>query len=332
MSLDGDVRYNPLHNDLDAYALAFGIASLLNNLFGKGREPFWQQAYTNLVKFVILLHKVLYDYVTLFDVYQGAINPDYLEKADQRRRPARHSRDRSRSPSTTSWRCGRSKNFPFEPAARATIGPDERAPLTAELRRLLERASHALSNRPRSAGNDCPGPKRNTNSSRPSGAGSTRTGCASTNRLRTSIVEGISVFLSLFDDNPAVKRVFCPPKETYDPVANADGRFGRPLPPFADLVEQGAVCALNFPVSANPGLARTIGTLMKQDFQRAVLEPHSEDGTERRAGPVTGARRSFSATSTTPSPPLVRTTRPATRSSSRSPARPSASRSSRRRA
>ena len=43
---------------------------LLNNLFGKGKEPFWQQAYTNLVKFMILLHKVLYDYVTLFDVYE----------------------------------------------------------------------------------------------------------------------------------------------------------------------------------------------------------------------------------------------------------------------
>jgi type IV secretory pathway TraG/TraD family ATPase VirD4 len=65
--------------------------------------------------------------------------------------------------------------------------------------------------------------------------------------------------------------VFCPPKEAYDPEANHDGRYGRPLPPFADLIEQGVVCALNFPVSANPGLARTIGTLMKQDFQRAVL-------------------------------------------------------------
>ena len=73
-----DLRYNPLHNDLDAYALAYGIATLLNNLFGKGKEPFWQQAYTNLVKFVILLHKTLYDYVTLFDVYECAINPDLL--------------------------------------------------------------------------------------------------------------------------------------------------------------------------------------------------------------------------------------------------------------
>src|SRR5262249_47564818 len=74
-------------------------------------------------------------------------------------------------------------------------------------------------------------------------------------KLRTSIVEGISVFLSLFDDSPAVKRVFCPPKQTYDPAANADGRYGRPLPPFGELIERGAVCALNFPVSTNPGLA-----------------------------------------------------------------------------
>ena len=49
ISLDSEFRYNPLHNDLDAYALAFNIASLLNNLFGRGKEPFWQQAYTCLL-------------------------------------------------------------------------------------------------------------------------------------------------------------------------------------------------------------------------------------------------------------------------------------------
>src|SRR5437870_7065029 len=79
ISLDSEYRYNPLHNDLDAYALAYNIASLPNNLFGRGKEPFWQQAYTNLVKFIILLHKVAFDYVTLFDVYECAINPELLE-------------------------------------------------------------------------------------------------------------------------------------------------------------------------------------------------------------------------------------------------------------
>ena len=36
ISLDCPYRHNPLHNDLEAYALAYGIASLLTNLFGRG--------------------------------------------------------------------------------------------------------------------------------------------------------------------------------------------------------------------------------------------------------------------------------------------------------
>ena len=91
--------YNPLHNDLEAYALAYGIASLLTNLYGRGKEPFWQQAYTNLVKFVILLYKTLDDYVTLFQVYEACINPDVLRDAHRgRRRAVRRGTDaRSRS-------------------------------------------------------------------------------------------------------------------------------------------------------------------------------------------------------------------------------------------
>src|SRR5712664_1936878 len=80
IGLDSEWAYNPLYNDLEGYALAYGIASLLNNLFGKGKEPFWQQAYTNLVKFIIILHKVGFGYVTLFDVYESAISQEVLER------------------------------------------------------------------------------------------------------------------------------------------------------------------------------------------------------------------------------------------------------------
>jgi TraM recognition site of TraD and TraG len=102
-------------------------------------------------------------------------------------------------------------------------------------------------------------------------------------KLRTSIIEGISVFLSLFDDNPAVKRTFCPPAECYDPKANADERFGTPLPSFDWLIENGKVCALNFPVAMNPGLARALGVMMKLDFQRAVIHriPEIESNPDR---------------------------------------------------
>lgn len=270
VSLDSPYRYNPLYNDLDAYALAYGIASLLNNLFGKGKDPFWQQAYTNLVKFVILLHKVLYDYVTLFDVYQGAINPDLLEQKIQEGERLFESEFLLITIDAFLADLDLEK-YPFERDGEASR---MKAPATDELRRCLDERKV-----PYEVQTESDGPSTSNRAWDPE----RREKFEAVKRwfhqdwkrieprLRTSIVEGISVFLSLFDDNPAVKRVFCPPKETYDSVANKDGLYGKPLPPFSDLLESGAVCALNFPVSANPGLARTIGTLMKQDFQRAVI-------------------------------------------------------------
>jgi hypothetical protein len=98
ISLDSEYCYNPLHNDLDAYALAYNIASLLNNLFGRGKEPFWQQAYTNLVKFIILLHKVAYDY--LWRAYRRPGGPGLCARREGRpfscagyARAARHIKD-----------------------------------------------------------------------------------------------------------------------------------------------------------------------------------------------------------------------------------------------
>jgi hypothetical protein len=266
ISLDSEYRYNPLHNDLDAYALAYGISSLLNNLYGKGREPFWQQAYTNLVKFVILLHKILYDYVTLFDVYQGAINPAYLAKLIE------EGEDRFASRSAfidmEAFLAHRElETYPFEVDAQTE---SMCAPLTEALRQFLD-AHHVKYQVERTASDE----GVDTNNKREQFEAVKRWfhqdwRCIEA-RLRTSIVEGISVFLSLFDDNPAIKRIFCPTKETYDPVLNRDGRYGKPLPSFSELIETGSLCALNFPVSANPGLARVIGTLMKQDFQRALI-------------------------------------------------------------
>ena len=41
LSLDGQLTWNPLSATwLDSYSLAYTVASLLNQLFGKGKEPF----------------------------------------------------------------------------------------------------------------------------------------------------------------------------------------------------------------------------------------------------------------------------------------------------
>jgi hypothetical protein len=267
ISLHSECRYNPLHNDLDAYALAYNIASLLNNLYGRGKEPFWQQAYTNLVKFIILLHKVAYDYVTLFDVYECAISPSLLQ---ERIREAEHivlGRDYlAVAPNTYGDHAADLTALGFvhdlkedrhlalaTPELRDTL---KRRGIRAEARMVLDRAQ---ANPEKLAQFDAVERwfKNDWQRIEP--------------KLRTSIVEGVSVFLSLFDDNPKVKKVFCPAKECYDPTKNAHHQYGKPLPSFSWLIEHGKVCALNFPIGMNAGLAKALGVMMKLDFERAVL-------------------------------------------------------------
>jgi hypothetical protein len=276
VNLRADYRYNPLYNDLEAYALAYNIASLLNNLFGKGKEPFWQQAYTNLVKFIILLHKVVYDYVTLFDVYECAINPELLERRLRAAEERLQVRRYFVIPAPALLDHRELEGFGFEGDGETET---YKAPESQALEQVLRTAHIDY---------DC---RMETGASLADPLKQEMLDAVKRwfyqdwrrieHKLRTSIVEGISVFLSLFDDNPLVKRTFCPPKECYDPTLNADGRYGTPLPPFSELIESGKVCALNFPVSLNPGLGKAIGVMMKLDFQRAVLNriPKIENNT-----------------------------------------------------
>lgn len=266
VSLDSPYRYNPLHNDLDAYALAYGIATLMTNLFGRGKEPFWQQASTNLVKFVILLHQTLDDYVTLFQVYEHVISADKLRAkiADGERRFAANNRrivvDKREHLFTSTlsawkWQDDESGNETWaewsadlEDVLRSAQIPSRIVEVTPAPRYAEKLAQFEAVKRWFEDDWTRIEPK-----------------------LRTSIIEGISVFLSLFDDNPRVKYTFCPPKDLYDPARNPNGVHGTPLPPLGDLIEQGKVIALNFPIAMNPGLARALGTMLKQDFQQAVL-------------------------------------------------------------
>ena len=67
---------------IDVGAVAGGtIASLINQLFGRGKEPFWQQAYVNLVRWIIELHRMSPDrWVTLRDVYRCTLDPQRIER------------------------------------------------------------------------------------------------------------------------------------------------------------------------------------------------------------------------------------------------------------
>ena len=104
-------------------------------------------------------------------------------------------------------------------------------------------------------------------------------------KLRTSIVEGISVFLSMFD-LPDVARVFCPesrprpgkplpddlppPPEGAPP--SAGGALLKPLPALDELIEGGKVLALNMPAGASPALGRAVGVMLKNAWFQTLLK------------------------------------------------------------
>ena len=102
-------------------------------------------------------------------------------------------------------------------------------------------------------------------------------------KLRTSCVEGISSFLSLFDMED-IASIFCPkaPAGPNDDggiedrnhderprVAQAGMR--RLLPALDELIETGKVLALNMPAGASPALARAVGVFLKNAWLQTLL-------------------------------------------------------------
>ncbi|MYJ68849.1 MAG: hypothetical protein F4087_10130, partial [Gemmatimonadetes bacterium] len=253
LGLGGRWQWNPLATTMDSYSLAYTVATLLNQLFGKGKEPFWQQAYTNLIRWLIELHRALPEqWVTFRDLYHCAIAPDLIgQKIEQAR-----TLD---GPPPTSWivvsrldlhrhRGDGLLEHQWHPA-----GHDGERVRTLYDKDLLD----ALTARGIEAAIEV--------DRRPPSEHAQRVAAIERwyhydwlqldPKLRTSIVEGVSVFLSMFD-LPDVARVFCPPAprpaapvpdDLPPPGAAAPVATGllRPRPARAQLVESGGVVALN---------------------------------------------------------------------------------------
>jgi hypothetical protein len=288
ISLATRYRYNPLANpDLDEDALAYAITTLIANIYGKGKDPFWPMASTNAMKFLILLHRLLDGYVTLTDVYHAAISPTLLQKRLEEAQK-RYGVEEVLTVSADSYREHTDllrESFREDPEDESRL----RASWSANLEATLSK-HHVLFER-RTLHTGSPDPEKLAQLEAVE-RWYKNDWTAIDVKLRTSIVEGISVFLSLFDTNPALKAIFCPPKDVFDGEKNpASGGYplGEPFPAFADLIEKGRVVALNFPVSLNPTVAKTIGTLMKLDYQRAVLlripKMAAAEEAERKGGP-----------------------------------------------
>ncbi|MCY3846839.1 MAG: TraM recognition domain-containing protein [Acidobacteria bacterium] len=283
IGIGGSWQWNPLDDPLlDSYSLAYSVASLINQLFGKSRDPFWQQAYTNLVRWIIEVHRLLPGgWVTLRDIYRCTVDADLFR---DRIREAQKLANGMRP--VRAVVANADLNAHIEPledwAWQPVPGTDKSAcrldpKLEARLKRLKV-----------SYGSEADG----------DGAGGEygeqveavarwylKDWTKLDAKIRTTIVEGISVFLSLFDQ-PDVAGVFCPPPPDaatgkQDPEKDAaDVRpmpgLRRRLPPLAELIEGGKVLALNMPAGANPALARALGVLLKNAWMQALLRRPAE--------------------------------------------------------
>ena len=273
IGLEGRWQWNPLDAPwLDSYSLAYTVSSLLNQLFGKGKEPFWQQAYTNLVRWIIELHRALPGkWVTFKDVYHCTINPQLLaQKIDQAELRAflkgegkivvdgtdLHHDDQW--PTLKAW-----------PWVRLNSDAQWAAPFDDRLKNTLNDLGidFTLKWNENSATSDY---HRRIVAIKTWYENDWMTLDI---KLRSSIVEGISVFLSMFD-LPEIASIFCPdPPPPPDPDAPPPGNsLSRShLPLLSDLIEDGKVLCLNMPAGTNPALARSIGVMLKNAWLQAML-------------------------------------------------------------
>ena len=279
LGMEGSFQWNPLSTKvLDSYSLAYTVSSLLNQLFGKGKEPFWQQAYTNLVRWIIELYRVFPgQWVTLQQVYHCAIDKElFAAKIKQAEAYVQQIRQGTVVISFDDYlsHAAHLSGWKWQPSTHEnTCLTDHTPALEARLKEY-----------------EIPYQVQWTESA---WAVEVRQRVEAVNRwyqhdwqmidnkIRSSIVEGISVFLSIFD-LPDVARVFCPPpppekappqngKPNQDEQPGLGTRVRQSLPPLDELIESGKVLALNMPVGTNPALARAIGVMLKNAWLQTLL-------------------------------------------------------------
>ena len=195
---------------------------LLNQLFGKGKEPFWQQAYTNLVRWIIELYRVFPgQWVTLRQVYHCAIDKElFAAKIKQAEAFVRELQQGTLVISTNDYTSnvlalgdGNWQMNKQDDTFQADHSPSLESQLkelqidyqvqwtesvrSSEIRQRVEAVNRWYQHDWRMIDN----------------------------KIRSSIVEGISVFLSIFD-LPDVARVFCPPPPPEKAGGDTAGRQG----------------------------------------------------------------------------------------------------------
>ena len=308
LSLDTDGwQWNPLNAPwLDTYSLAYTLSSLVNQLFGKGKEPFWQQAYTSTIKWIIECFRSFPDpWFTFADIHEAMVSaPRLAALVDQNTRQTFDKfrflieveedtylqyQERLSSVTVTAEDVKAALALPNRPDGKppprppeAVLGP-EGAPGVVDVEwefyrgRYVARLGDVGYNVLAWEMNKAPVIDfANYILEKPEDDELLLTTkiiqwyqdewLGLDDKLRSSIVTGMSVFLGIFVV-PDVARIFCPP----NPKDMTEEQLKRLMPPLDQVIETGKVLALNMPAGANPALARASGVMLKQSWLSTLL-------------------------------------------------------------
>ena len=303
---DNGCMWNPLNAPwVDSYTLAYTLAGLINQLFGKGKEPFWQQAYTSTVRWILELYRSFPDpWFTFSDLYFTMVNKaalgelvdknarktygkyryvlrvdaDVYEQHGDRISEITVTRDdvdaaaaqtaagnKPKFPPPASALKGEQAEeivkidwLPFRDNYEANVGDIGYGAFGWEASKDPEILfAYVCTAQPSADELDLTAKIANWYKNEWLGLD---------DKLRSSIVIGMSVFLGIFI-TPDVARIFCPPRLSDLP----EDQKHRMMPPLIDVIESGRVLALNMPAGANGALARAAGVMLKQAWLSTLL-------------------------------------------------------------
>ena len=312
-------QWNPLYCPwMDTYSLAYSLGSIVNQLFGGSKEPFWQQAYTDVMQWILAAYRLLpggwftfedvYDCMqkkqVLQDVidrvavhvyeqfeYEVYVGPEDFEAHRDRLvavtvrendvvayralegtpvAGAKNPGDRHASlpeqfvlgPEVDGKRPPRTHEFEwreFKGAVVTRVGYGGYCALCWQLRKegqVIEFRAHSAKAPP---ADDVKLHQKIDQWYKEGWLGLDE-------KLRSSIVQGVAVFLSIFIQ-PRVARVFCPK----NPLQMTEAEKKRLIPPLLQTIESGKVLALNMPGGTNPALARAAGVMLKSAWLSTLL-------------------------------------------------------------
>ena len=307
---EGGKQWNPLNAPwLDTYSLAYTLASLVNQLFGKSKEPFWQQAYTNVIRWIIETYRSFPDpWFTFKDIYVCMLDKEELEKLIDRQtsyvygkylyefhveddvyQANRHRLDTVVVTEDDVKTSVEQKGTPVEGGGvrgamtERCLGP-KKAPRTYQFE-WQQVGTHRVANLRDTEYLvltwECRKPGQElrfgaVNIEEPSEDEISLNKeidrwykadwLGLDEKLRSSIVEGMSVFLGIFAV-PSIARIFCPKNPAQMTPAEKAGL----MPPLDEVIESGKILALNMPAGTNPALSRAAGVMLKQSWLSTLL-------------------------------------------------------------